>query len=362
MTADQAFIKAYTQQDDSTVAMPSGGPSAVSLADALEDQVPRATAAGGTAEAAGPGPEPARPAHLGNRALEAAPTLEALDLPGAVFRIDTTSPTAESGPLRTTPPSLDEVIAPEELSGGTPADWEPTVQTAGPDPRPAKPFRPAFQVDRFLWPKVCRRIVEEAGGELDRLCDGLLSAAGAGHKLLAFCGLHPGDGVTTLVVCVARALAERGLRMALVDGNPENPRLAERLGLLPEVGWEEVLDGRLPLDEVAVESTEDQLVVLPLCEPLAAEMPQRPDRPGCLAEGLRSVRESYELVLLDAGPFGAASAAGPCWQGPLAGRADAVVLIDNVAATSRDSLAQLRRHLADREVPLAGIIQNRVRR
>lgn len=93
-------------------------------------------------------------------------------------------------------------------------------------------FRPAWQVDHFSWPKLCRRLIARAGEELDRLADAMLEVHKQGNRVLGIAGCHRGEGATTLLLCAARRLAERGQKTVLVDADLTRPRLAKRLGLI----------------------------------------------------------------------------------------------------------------------------------
>ena len=91
-------------------------------------------------------------------------------------------------------------------------------------------FKPAWQVDRFTWPRVCRRLMARAAEEFDRLADALLAANARGQKVLAMAGCCRGEGATTLLLCAARRLAERGVKLVLVDADlePASARQASR--------------------------------------------------------------------------------------------------------------------------------------
>ena len=104
-----------------------------------------------------------------------------------------------------------------------------------------------------------------AGEQIDRLADALADGIEQGRQVVAMSGCRRGDGCTTVLLCVARSLAERGHRVAMIDADVDHPLLARRLGLLPESGWEETFSSRLPVEEVIIESVQDRLGVLPLC-------------------------------------------------------------------------------------------------
>jgi Mrp family chromosome partitioning ATPase len=195
-----------------------------------------------------------------------------------------------------------------------------------------------------------------AGEQVRQLADALARGLEQSRQVVAMGSCRRGAGCTTLLLCVARQLAERGLRVAMIDADFNNPLLARRLGLLPESGWEALFAERLPVEEVVVESTQDGLAVLPLCGSLPC--------PGCPAKGLADpvaalnvLREHYDLLLVDLGPFcdetlsGGASRAVIDWI-------DAVVLVHDVRAASQDELTRTRRRVRAAGLTEAGIAEN----
>ena len=165
----------------------------------------------------------------------------------------------------------------------------------------------------------------------------------------------------TLLLASGRRLANQGLRVVLVDANLTNPQVAQSLGLLPEVGWEETLSGRLPLEEVTIESVADRLAVLPVHDPVASPSQAVPDE-SRVAGSLETLAANYDAVLIDLGSLeGLAGASGPMGRG-LRQRMDAVILVQNVRATTPNRLAELRSGLATAGIVHAGTIQNFVAR
>jgi Mrp family chromosome partitioning ATPase len=317
MTAlDQAFIKAYVQRRATPAVVPDSA-RCISLADVLEDH---------------PLPSAAEIASGGN-----------IEVPALVC-----------------PPQLADPPPEDTAGAGSPADVCPPAAEPARDESDPAPFWPMFQVDHFVWPKICRRLGDTAAPELDRLTVALAAAVERGRKVLAVGGCRRGEGSTTLLLCAARCLAKRGLKVIMIDGDLGDPQLAERLGLLPESGWEKVLAGRMPLEEAVVESDRDQLAVLPLCEPIA-DVAETTAAESGLADTLETLRNGYNLVLVDLGPLEEATAAGDLLHRRLADHVDAIVLVHNVCATSQDRLVELQCSLAAAGMAQVGVIQNFVR-
>ena len=137
----------------------------------------------------------------------------------------------------------------------------------------------------------------------------------------------------------------------LVDANWSNPQLAQSLGLLPQIGWEETLCGGLPLEEVVIESLADGLAVLPVCEPSASTIAR-----GQIAASLDILAREFDVVLVDLGPLAQVEDEAPSRS--VAARMDAVILVQNVRVTTPNQLADVRQHMAASNLRYAGTIQN----
>jgi len=217
----------------------------------------------------------------------------------------------EDPPAPATPIEETNKLGPAYLRVDAPQTPEPPAWTAN-EPAaktaPEAPFRPLLQVDRFAWPQVCGRLGQTVPAELDRLADQLLAAGERATRILGLATPIADSGVSTAVLCAARQLARRGVRVALVDANLADPQLARRLGLLPEFGLEELVAGRQPLEEIVIESAAEPVVLVPLCRPSDEELSD--DAATRLRRALSTLAGAYELVLLDLGSLDAASAAG----------------------------------------------------
>jgi Mrp family chromosome partitioning ATPase len=222
--------------------------------------------------------------------------------------------------------------------------------------RRGRDFRPGWQVDRFSWPRVCRRLIARAAEEWDRLTDALVAARDRGQKVLALAGCQRGEGATTLLLCAARRLAERGVKAVLVDADRLRPRLAKRLGVQPQLGWDETSPAQgKPLDYAVVEATENNLALLsnrPLEEEgLAGDWSR-------LASSLETLREHYEMVLVDLGPLENNQPIGEKLSRAAGRSIDAVLLVHNGRITPQKDLREAQRSLTQAGINVAGIIQN----
>ena len=228
--------------------------------------------------------------------------------------------------------------------------------TADTPPEPVA-LRPAWQVDEFTWPRACRRLIARAAEELDRLADALLAINAQGQKVLALGGWYRGEGATTLLLCAARRLVERGIKPVLVDADVRQPRLAKRLGLQPQCGWGEVTPEVMPLAQAIVESTGNNIAVLPFCEPSAELDPPAADYTrlsGCI----ESLRDYYDMVLVDLGPLENSEVRDGLSRGGNLRGVDAIVLVRDHRTTSQERLGEIQQQLAEAGISLAGIIEN----
>lgn len=226
-------------------------------------------------------------------------------------------------------------------------------------PMPAEhEFKAALAVDHFTWPRLCRRLIARAAEELDRLADALLAANNQGQNVLAIAGCRRGEGATTLLLCAARRLAERGVKPLMVDADLGRPRLAKRLGVEPELGWDETTNenGRR-IDEAIVEATANNVALLPAREP--AEDGARPayDR-SRLTACLKTLQNHYDLVLVDLGPLEEAGLADGAWSGAVGRAIDAVVLVHNDHVTSDAERTAFEEQLAAQGIAVMGIVEN----
>ncbi len=290
-----------------------------------------------------------------------APALDAVDVsespaPSAASAATEVVPLA---PLSLWP---QESFAPADSPESAAAVEDPPAATAT---TPAAAWRPMLQVEHFVWPRICGQLQMIALGQMEELAGALLAAAGEDHKVLAVGGCRAGDGATTMLLCAGRLLARRGFRVLLADAAFGDPQLARRLGMLPQAGWEDALAGRLPLEEVIIDSTADRLAVLPAVPSQSGETADGDDdalarKEAALAASLGVLRQHYDFVLVDVGPLDGRREAGLPALGSASGL-EAAIVIHNLRATSPERLAEVENSLSAAGVAQIGVIQNFVR-
>ncbi len=247
------------------------------------------------------------------------------------------------------------------------ADQAATTATATTTATPATTpaWRPMLEVDHFVWPRICQQLHTVAVRQMEELADALLAAAGKDRKVLAIGGIQAGDGATTMLLCAGRLLAGRGFRVLLADAAFAYPQLARQLAVAPQAGWEAVLAGRLPLEDVIIESTADRLAVLPTVRPPSGDRGRNTagdlaGKEAALAASLDVLAQHYDFVLVDVGPLEGRAAAGLPTLGSGSGL-EAAVVVHNPRTAVAQRLAEVQDSLATAGVAQIGVIQNFVR-
>ncbi|QEH32973.1 Tyrosine-protein kinase CpsD [Aquisphaera giovannonii] len=221
---------------------------------------------------------------------------------------------------------------------------------------PAGPGRGLDDADRgesveLRWPAVVQLLERRWGDRFEQMADRLIEARDRHNtRVLLFASCHRAEGRTTLVLTLSRALARRGGRTVLVDGDLAGPMLARSLGLMPAVGLDDVVDGGHALADAILESRDDHLWILPLRAPVA--------RPREFLAGagwscaMARIRREFDLVLIDGSPiFTGLSAAVPHRS------ADAAILVHNPSMAGERSILRAREALVDAGIPLLGLAE-----
>jgi Mrp family chromosome partitioning ATPase len=213
-------------------------------------------------------------------------------------------------------------------------------------------FRPLWEVDRFRWPVLVDRLLSQGGG-LAGIVNRLVGHSHHGTKVLAITSFGRGEGRTTVALCLARLAAGRGVSVVLVDGDHEHPVVATALGISFDLGWDTSADNPPNMAEVAVQSIEDDLSILPLCGNL-----HRGDASIARARvALSSLSKVHDLVLVDAGPI---FTAAHRWFDRQGGRlmVDHALVVRDLRTISDFQLADVVERLRVRDVPILGIAEN----
>jgi Mrp family chromosome partitioning ATPase len=247
-----------------------------------------------------------------------------------------------------TPEPVPPVVQTPEAPPAVPADADAVVADVA--------FQPMFQVDGFAWAERATSLRLAAGIQVDRLADSLVDGAAEGRKVAAIGGCRRCQGCTTLLLCAAKRLADRGVKVAVVDADFAHPALAARLGLLPEFGLEAVIGGRSRPEEAAIESATDKMTLLPVAAPCRKQA-DAPQGQAALAATIDLLRKSYDLVLVDLGEIAAGAqpdAAGRC----VPAWVDAVVLVQDIRSTPQADLVRTAQRIQSEGIAQLGVVEN----
>ena len=219
--------------------------------------------------------------------------------------------------VRETPqePSLDKnqssaEISSEENSGDESADEdveavaedsalavaEESTQASSSEDLPSQELKPAWEVDRFLWPAICGDVEDRVETDLISTVEGIRAESlQRGDPLIAVVNSEVGSGATTVIMCLAREAARQGQRVAVVDLNHLRPGLMDNLGIDCEQGIECLQLANVDVEDICVTAIEDGVTLVPLLKPIDVEY-------GA-GQGVRDLldrlAQTHDLVLLD---------------------------------------------------------------
>ncbi len=211
--------------------------------------------------------------------------------------------------------------------------------------------RPVSDDIVLAWPETVRALERAHGDRFEALASALIASRDdRGTKVLLFTSCHRGEGRTTLVLALSRALARRPGRTLLVDGDLGGPMLARSLGIRPLVGLDDVVEHDKMLADALIEAPDDHLTILPLR--LAVSRPREFLASIEWTRLMTRLRREFDLVLVDGGPLFAGMSASTLHTGM-----DAVVLVHHKARTSERTLSRATHILDDAGVPLLGLAE-----
>lgn len=182
----------------------------------------------------------------------------------------------------------------------------------------------------------------------------LLTSLGAPPKTILVTSALPREGKSTTSINTAIVLAQKGVRVLLIDADLRRPSVHKTLGMGPRVGLSNVLTGGATLQQATLRSP-----VLPNLYVLPAGTP--PPNPAELMasaqmiELLASLRDQYDHVVVDTPPTLSVTDAVV-----LSPRADAVVLVIRSSQTTKPALRRARDILAQVNARVAGVLLNAV--
>jgi polysaccharide biosynthesis transport protein len=182
----------------------------------------------------------------------------------------------------------------------------------------------------------------------------LLSNLGAPPKVIMVTSARPQEGKTTTSINTAIVLAQKGVRVLLVDADLRRPSIHKTLGMGPRSGLSNVLTGSATVQQTITTSP-----ILPNLFIMPAGTP--PPNPAELlaSSNMRDLivelRELYDHIVIDTPPTLSVTDAVV-----LSPRADATILVIRSGQTTKQALRRSRDILMQVNAHVAGVLLNAV--
>src|SRR6202795_4692770 len=182
----------------------------------------------------------------------------------------------------------------------------------------------------------------------------LLSNLGAPPKVIMVTSARPQEGKTTTSINTAIVLAQKGVRVLLMDADLRRPSIHKTLGMGPRSGLSKVLTGSATLQQTITTSP-----ILPNLFIMPAGTP--PPNPAELlaSSNMRDLivelRELYDHIVIDTPPTLSVTDAVV-----LSPRADATILVIRSGQTTKPALRRARDILMQVNAHVAGVLLNAV--
>jgi succinoglycan biosynthesis transport protein ExoP len=164
----------------------------------------------------------------------------------------------------------------------------------------------------------------------------------------------PGSGTSSLLSNLAINAGATDMRVLIVDANLRRPKMHEIFKTHDRPGFADVLLGEATLDRAIVQTGIRNVSVLP-CGRRDVPVFERYTTPA-MAEIFKSLRERYDLVLIDTTP-GVVAGDGVA----LAAHCDACFMVARAYSEKRGLIARLRNQLTETGVEFLGVVVNAVK-
>jgi len=174
-------------------------------------------------------------------------------------------------------------------------------------------------------------------------------------KVLLVTSGTSGEGKSSISVSLAQIMAEQGAKVLLVDADLRRASVDRLTQLEGSVGLTTVLLGDVTTAQAVQPWGESGLDVL-----TSGVLPPNPGQlltSDHLKDFVQSVRDLYDIVILDSAPVLAVS--DPLWLAPIV---DGIVVVARAKFTKREALVRTIAVLETTRVPIMGIVFNGARR
>ena len=182
----------------------------------------------------------------------------------------------------------------------------------------------------------------------------LLSNLGTPPKIIMITSARPQEGKTTTSINTAIVLAQKGVRVLLIDADLRRPSVHKTLGMGPRSGLSNVLTGSATLEQTIARSPIlSNLFVLPAGTP--------PPNPAELLASsnmrdlLLELRDKYDHIIMDTPPTLSVTDAVVLSQ-----RVDAIILVIRANKTTKQALRRSRDILMQVNARITGVLLNAV--
>ena len=182
----------------------------------------------------------------------------------------------------------------------------------------------------------------------------LMDPSGVPPKSILFTSAYPGEGKSTVAACFARAVADQGLRVVIIDADLRRPQISKIFGFDDKPGLTDLLARRASLQDVLQADKDATLCVIP-----SGDRKQGPANILAgegLAPLLAKLGEHFDLVVVDTPPVLVVSDA------LLVSRhVDTTAIIVRWNDTGREDVVKGVRQLREVGANIRGIILNAVK-
>ena len=182
----------------------------------------------------------------------------------------------------------------------------------------------------------------------------LLSNLGAPPKVIMVTSARPQEGKTTTSINAAIVLAQKGVRVLLVDADLRRPSIHKTLGMGPRSGLSNVLTGSATVQQtIATSPILPNLFIMPAGTPPPnpAELLASSNMRDLVAE----LRQQFDHIVIDTPPTLSVTDAVV-----LSPRADATILVIRSGQTTKQALRRARDILMQVNAHVAGVLLNAV--
>src|SRR6266481_1410681 len=182
----------------------------------------------------------------------------------------------------------------------------------------------------------------------------LLSSLGAPPKVIMVTSARPQEGKTTTAINSAIVLAQKGVRVLLVDADLRRPSVHKTLGMGPRSGLSNVLTGSATVQQtIAISPILPNLFIMPAGTP-----PPNPAEllaSSNMKDVLNELREQFDHVVIDTPPTLSVTDAVV-----LSPRVDAIILVIRSGQTTKQALRRARDILMQVNAHVTGVLLNAV--